>query len=384
MSDRILSVEAHGGSFGLGYIIAEKDLTPDDWYFPCHFKDDPVMAGSLMAEGCVQLLQFFMLYIGLQTLVEDATFQPIHELPQIVRCRGQVIPGNPKMTYHVEVKEIGLKPHPYAIADIDILAGDRIVVDFRDLGVQLAEKSSQTRVRKNQRIAFNKEDNIELTKKNKIKTSGSQLVADEQMIREFALGDIDKCFGPDFSIYRGRSIQRNPNGDLQLISRVTDLQGKRMEFDKPMTLVSEYDVPKDAWYYLDNSHPSNMPYSVLMEIALQPCGFLSTHSGAILSYPELDLCYRNLEGNGKLLSNPELQGKTVVNEVELLSTVSSGDTIIQTHSFSLSCGGQQFYHGDTMFGYFTREALDAQVGLDGGKQLYPGLTKLWTKIPELI
>ena len=149
-----------------------------------------------------------MLYIGLQTFVEDAAFQPIHELPQIVRCRGQVIPGNPKMTYHIEVKEIGLEPHPYAIADIDILAGDRIVVDFRDLGVQLAEKTSQARVTKNQRIAFKKDDNVELTKKNKTKTSGSQLVADEQMIREFALGDIDKCFGPDFSIYRGRSMQR--------------------------------------------------------------------------------------------------------------------------------------------------------------------------------
>ena len=83
-------------------------------------------------------------------------------------------------------------------------------------------------------------------------------MADEQMIREFALGDIDKCFGPDFSIYRGRSMQRNPNGDFQLISRVTDLQGTRMEFDKPMTLVSEYDVPENAWYYLENSHPSNL------------------------------------------------------------------------------------------------------------------------------
>ncbi|GIT71495.1 MAG: hypothetical protein Ct9H300mP28_13090 [Pseudomonadota bacterium] len=124
------------------------------------------------------------------------------------------------------------------------------------------------------------------------------------MIREFALGDVDKCFGPDFSIYGGRSIQRNPNGDFQLISRVTDLQEPGKEFDKPMTLVSEYDVPENAWYYLENSHPSNMPYSVLMEIALQSCGFLSTHSGAILSYPELDLCYRNLEGNGTLLSNP--------------------------------------------------------------------------------
>ena len=68
MSDRIMSVEPHGGPYGLGYIVAEKDLAPDDWYFPCHFKDDPVMAGSLMAEGCVQLLQFFLL--PLQASVE--------------------------------------------------------------------------------------------------------------------------------------------------------------------------------------------------------------------------------------------------------------------------------------------------------------------------
>ena len=115
------------------------------------------------------------------------------------------------------------------------------------------------------------------------------------MVWEFALGDVDKCFGSDFSIYKGRSMQRNPNGDFQLVSRVYDLMGTRMEFDKPMSLVSEYDVPEDAWYFLDNSHPANMPYSVLMEIALQSCGFLSTHSGAILSFPELDLCYRNLD-----------------------------------------------------------------------------------------
>jgi FabA-like domain. len=87
---------------------------------------------------------FYLLHLGLQTLVEDATFQPIHGLPQIVRCRGQVIPGDPKMTYRVEIKEIGLEPYPYAIADIDILVGERIVVDFRDLGVQLAEKTGST------------------------------------------------------------------------------------------------------------------------------------------------------------------------------------------------------------------------------------------------
>ena len=59
------------------------------------------------------------------------------------------------------------------------------------------------------------------------------------------------------------------------------------------------------------------------------------------------------------------------NEVDLLSTVTSGNTIIQEHKFSLSCNGEKFFEGDTVFGYFTDEALFNQIGLDGGKKVVP-------------
>jgi len=93
-----------------------------------------------MAEGCGQLLQFFLLYMGLHTTTSDARFQPILELPQKVRCRGQVKPQIGELIYRLEVKEIGLSPQPYAIADIDIILNGRIVVDFKDLGVRIVEK----------------------------------------------------------------------------------------------------------------------------------------------------------------------------------------------------------------------------------------------------
>jgi 3-hydroxymyristoyl/3-hydroxydecanoyl-(acyl carrier protein) dehydratase len=114
-----------------------------------------------------------------------------------------------------------------------------------------------------------------------------------------------------------------------------------------------------------------MPYSVLMEIALQPCGFISANSGAMLIYPELDLHYRNLDGNGTLSRHIDLRGKTIRAEIELLSTVASGNTIIQKHRYQLSCEGHLFYQGDTVFGYFTDEALEHQTGLDGGKTKLP-------------
>ena len=157
------------------------------------------------------------------------------------------------------------------------------------------------------------------------------------------------------------------------MSRVLEFEGNRHEFEKPMRIISEYDVPEDAWFFQQNSHPEWMPYSVLMEIALQPCGFISANSGAMLIYPELDLHYRNLDGNGTLSKHIDLRGKTIQAEVELYSTVASGNTVIQKHRFLLKCEGLPFYEGDTVFGYFTDEALENQTGLDGGKAELPWL-----------
>ncbi|MGH2518230.1 MAG: beta-ketoacyl synthase N-terminal-like domain-containing protein, partial [Chloroflexota bacterium] len=139
MFDRVTSMQPEGGSWGLGALVAEKDLAPDDWYFPCHFKDDEVLAGSLMAEGCVQLLQLYMLSLGCHTLTRRGRFQPIKGLRQVVRCRGQVTPWHPRMTYKLEVKEVGLAPEPWAIANVEIWVDGKMVVHFKDLGIRIVD-----------------------------------------------------------------------------------------------------------------------------------------------------------------------------------------------------------------------------------------------------
>ncbi len=140
MIDGIAEIDPQGGAWGLGLIISEIDLEPDDWFFPCHFKDDEVMAGSLVAEGCGQLLQFYLLYLGMQVHTEDARFQPIQGLPQIVRTRKQIMAEKGKLVYRMEIKDVGLEPRPFAIADVDIIYNGTVVVDFKDLGLQLKEK----------------------------------------------------------------------------------------------------------------------------------------------------------------------------------------------------------------------------------------------------
>ena len=58
MFDRISEVKEEGGEHGYGRIVAELDVKPDLWFFPCLFKGDPVMPGCLGLDALWQLLVF--------------------------------------------------------------------------------------------------------------------------------------------------------------------------------------------------------------------------------------------------------------------------------------------------------------------------------------
>ncbi|MGR5066460.1 beta-ketoacyl synthase N-terminal-like domain-containing protein [Photobacterium sp. DNB22_13_2] len=426
MIEQVSRVEPQGGAWGLGLIEGHKQLEPEHWYFPCHFKDDSVMAGSLMAEGCGQLLQFYMMYLGMHTQVQNGRFQPLENAPQKVRCRGQVLPQSAVLTYRMEVTEIGLSPRPYAKANIDILLDGKVVVDFQNLGVMIREEEECTRylgssdyvvedspaqveavlnveVALDVEVTGTPEANVSkaasanaplMAQIPDLATATNKGVIPLQHVEapitpdypnrtpdtvpftpyhmfEFATGDIEKCFGPDFSIYRGMIPPRTPCGDLQLTTRVIEVNGTRGNFKTPSSCIAEYEVPENAWYFDENSHQTLMPYSVLMEISLQPNGFISGYMGTTLGFPGEELFFRNLDGSGKMLRNVDLRGKTIVNDSRLLSTVMMGTNIVQSFSFELSTDGVPFYQGTAVFGYFKGAALKDQLGLDNGKVTHP-------------
>ncbi len=360
MLDRITKLDPKGGTWGLGIIEAEKDLKPDDWYFPCHFRDDEVLAGSLQAEGGGQLLRFFMLYLGLQRLTDNARFQPVTDIPQKVRCRKEVPACEGILTYRMEVKEIGLVPRPYVLADLEIIFNGKIAVHFENLGLHLREKNDPMYLEKKS-DTFN---GVPVSQPEK------STILDESHITEFALGSLAKAFGDEFLIYEGRTVSRQPNTKLQFISRVTELEGKRCGYKPDGKITAEYDVPSDAWYFKENASPT-MPYSVLMEIALQPCGLMSAYLGSTLKYPDKSMYFRNLDGEGTMTNYPDLRGKTIVNKCVMTSTVSLAGTIIQKFTFAVSCDGEAFYTGWASFGYFPPESLATQAGLDEGKHILP-------------
>jgi 3-hydroxymyristoyl/3-hydroxydecanoyl-(acyl carrier protein) dehydratase len=191
---------------------------------------------------------------------------------------------------------------------------------------------------------------------------------DRHAIETFATGRIADCFGDLYAIYDDRRAPRIPNGDLLLVSRAVSITGERFKSVPGTAIHAEYDVPADMWWYRDTPYPY-MPYSMYMEIALQPCGFLSAYHGPTLDFPDVDFYFRNLDGTGKLYKDVDMRGRTITNHVTLTGSTVMQGIIIQKYTFALFDEEELFYEGDAAFGYFTQEALNSQAGLDAGKRM---------------
>jgi 3-hydroxyacyl-[acyl-carrier protein] dehydratase/trans-2-decenoyl-[acyl-carrier protein] isomerase len=118
MFDRITSVGEAGGAYGKGLITAELDVRPDLWFFPCHFKGDPVMPGCLGLDALWQMVGFFLGWLG-------------------APGRGQVLPSVSKVVYGVDIKRVFRSKLVLGIADGWLEADGVRVYDAKDLRVGL-------------------------------------------------------------------------------------------------------------------------------------------------------------------------------------------------------------------------------------------------------
>lgn len=195
---------------------------------------------------------------------------------------------------------------------------------------------------------------------------------DSRQLDEFGTGLISHCLGADFAKYDSRRIPRIPNGDLKMMTRVVEISGTPRQYHQPASVTVEYDVPEEAWYMRETVTP-HIPTSLFMEIALQPCGFLSAYLDTYAAVPYGDFYFRNLDGYARVVASPDVRGKTITTHARLLNSIIGGGTVIQKFAFALTCEGQTLYEGESSFGYFSVETMANQVGLDGGKRTLPWL-----------
>src|SRR5260370_26372868 len=110
-----------------------------------------------------------------------------------------------------------------------------------------------------------------------------------------------------------------------------------------------------------------MPVGILREAALQPCGWLATYIGSVLT-SEADLRFRNLDGTGTVQREVPPGTAVLRSRVKLRDVSRLGDMIIE--SFAATCmmlggpaGGEVAFEMETVVGFFPKEALASQVGL---------------------
>ena len=357
MVDRVLDIGSLDAN-GVYRMVAEKDLEPDAWYFTAHFIDDPVMPGSLVAEGATQLLKLDLLASGMHHCFVDAEFETIPELMMQIRVRGQITPDIRTLRYELRVIERGFLPRPFVRANVVIFHGEKPLVSVENLGLCVREKPGT--------VAWPRHGEAGYFSGRK-HTDGTPVVLNEFHLAHAAKGDLKTAMGEAFAIYENVRGPHIPNGDFQFVDRALSVTGFQPKPKIGDVMITEYDSPANAWYYHQNNAPT-MPNCVYLETALQASILLGYYLGATLPFPGQEFCIRNLEGHTRYVKRVDLRGKTIQHREKLLSQTALQNAVLQNYAFELFCDGELIYAGESLFGYFSPAALVTQVGLDNGKQ----------------
>jgi len=94
--DEIVDIDLKGGKYGRGYAVARKDLSSMSWVFESHFYRDPVMPGTMMIEGLLQLAGFCGAFAGGRGKGRAARVDDI-------RFLAEVTPEDKEITYRIDI-----------------------------------------------------------------------------------------------------------------------------------------------------------------------------------------------------------------------------------------------------------------------------------------
>lgn len=360
--DEVTDLDPAGGPWKRGYLRARMEFRPDHWFFDGHFKNDPCMPGTLMFEGCLQAMAVYLTALG-YTLERDGwRFEPVPDVPIPMRCRGQATPEARELIYEIFVHEVHDGPVPMLFADLLCTVDNLKAFHAQRMGLRL-------------RPAWPLESRPDLLERfdetrpgdARVATAGDMEFGWEAMLAT-AWGRPSAAFGEMYKPFDGpRQVARLPSPPYHFMSRVTALEGEIGVSEAGAKVTVEYDVPPLAWYFSENGDRA-MPFAVLLEVGLQPCGWLASYVGSPLLSDE-DLQFRNLDGRGipQLKVLPE--DGTIRTYVELLELSQSGGMIIERFAVRMTVAGAtqdedlEIFSFETAFGFFPHEAMANQVGL---------------------
>jgi 3-hydroxyacyl-[acyl-carrier protein] dehydratase/trans-2-decenoyl-[acyl-carrier protein] isomerase len=125
MLDRVTEISRQGNK---GRIIAEQDISLDDWFFQCHFRTDPVQPGCLGVDGVWQLIGLYAILCGARGTGRALGAKEIEFF-------GQIRPHNKIVRYEAEIRryiQSGPTGSYYAIGSATVLVDNEAVYTIQD------------------------------------------------------------------------------------------------------------------------------------------------------------------------------------------------------------------------------------------------------------
>jgi 3-hydroxymyristoyl/3-hydroxydecanoyl-(acyl carrier protein) dehydratase len=334
----------------------------------------------------------------------QVSYEPAVGIATRLKCRGQIVESTALVTYEVAIKEFGQGNELYAVADALIYADGKPIVEVRDMVLQLRGTDGRAlECLWSQCLGDEERDRAEGTG---LTASASRIVAgvvpvpiaasgkgardegaargpldacppsakasrdsggraplfDRDRILAFAIGRPSDGFGDRYRPFDSeRFIARLPGPPYQFIHKVVEIQADPWVMKAGGSAVAEYDVAPDAWFFAADRQ-DQMPFAVLLEVALQACGWLAAYMGSALTSDD-DLKFRNLGGSARLLRQLTRSSGTLATRVRVSKISSLAGMIIQQYDFAVHDRDGLVYEGSTEFGFFHPRTLEEQVGI---------------------
>lgn len=358
--DEVTEFDPKGGPWKRGYIRVENKLSSDDWFFSGHFKNDPCMPGTLMSEGCMQTLAFYLAAMGFTSRKDGWRFDPVPNEIFQAKCRSQVTPDSKHLTYEAFIEEIIMVDGLYPTVFADLVAscdgkkslhirrlGIRLVPDWPlDCWPHLLEDYVETRT-----VAV--VDGMEFGYKS---------------IMACAFGKPSDAFGQPASMFdTGRHIQRLPGPPYHFMTRVSKIDATPDALKVNDVIEVEYDVPEDSWYFHKNGNPV-MPFCVLLEVALQPCGWLACFEGGPAT-SDNPLYFRNLDGHAVAFKEVKPDVGRITTRATLINVARAGSVLLVRLKAECYANDELIFEvKETAFGFFSAGDLAQQPGLNPKKE----------------
>ena len=146
------------------------------------------------------------------------------------------------------------------------------------------------------------------------------------------IGKPSNAFGETFRAFdKERFLARLPGPPYLFVDRIVLSEPPAFVLKPGGWIEAEYTVSPSDWYF-SADRIGIMPYAVLLEIALQPCGWLAAYAGSALTSPK-DLRFRNLGGTGRIHQDVFPETGILTMRCRMTQVSSASDMIIESFDF---------------------------------------------------